>query len=114
MAADLTKSVTAVVEALVLTAKVDSFITSDAVAVTVPSIGTAGLGGTVNVTVTGAALGDAVIVAAPNAALPTNAFLTHAYVSATNTVTLVFQAIGGTVTGAAVTGGFDVVVASRS
>lgn len=67
--------------------------------VAVPSIGTAGLGGSVAVTVTGAALGD-VVLAGPKSALPTNCVMTNAYVSAADTVTLAFQAVGGTVTGA--------------
>lgn len=67
--------------------------------VAVPTIGTQGLGGSVTVTVTGASLGDTVL-ASPIAALPAFCVLTNAYVSAANTVTLTFHAVGGTVTGA--------------
>ena len=56
----------------------------------------------VDVTVTtpeGVAVGDAVI-AAPLEALPTNCRLQGCYVTATDTVTLVFGSEGGNVTGA--------------
>jgi hypothetical protein len=45
------------------------------------------------------AVGDAVI-AMPQEALPSNCFLSSAYVTATDTVTLMFTSIGGNVTGA--------------
>jgi hypothetical protein len=64
----------------------------------------------VDVTITGAALGDFVL-AGPNEALPTNCRWQGAYVSATDTVTFVFGSEGGNVTGAAKA--FDVVVISR-
>jgi hypothetical protein len=76
---------------------------SDVVAVAVPSITDPDIA-KVDVTVTAAfdvsvKLGDAV-QAIPQEALPTNARLQNAYVSADNTVTLVFGSEGGNVTGA--------------
>lgn len=53
----------------------------------------------VDITCTGVALGDIVVVAATTA-LPTNARLQGAYVSAANTVSVVFGSEGGNVTGA--------------
>lgn len=110
--ADLTKSVPHITERLRLQAGVKGYIVSSAASVAVPTIGTQHQSGTVNVTVTGAALGDQVLVAAPTAALPTNAQLIGAFVSAADTVTLVYQAVGGTVTGATKT--HDIVVADRT
>lgn len=85
-------------------AAIKGIYNSGTIAVTVPSIGTAGLGGTVAVSVSAltfaCAVGDQVIVT-PIEALPTNCYMTGAYVTATDTVTVNFQAIGGTVTGAA-------------
>lgn len=53
-------------------------------------------------TVTGAALGDIVLLAAPTATLPANQLLVSAYVTATDTVTYVFANASNTsVTGAA-------------
>lgn len=74
-------------------------------AVTVPAIGTAGLGGTVNVTVAGVAVGDVVLAVSSatsaGTAYPSNCVTTGARVSATDTVTLSFQAVGGTVSSTA-------------
>ena len=85
-------------------AAIKAIINSGTISVTVPSIGTAGLGGTVAVDVSAltfaCAVGDQVI-ATPIVALPTNCYMTGAYVSATDTITVNFEAIGGTVTGAA-------------
>lgn len=85
-------------------AEIKGIYNSGTISVTVPSIGTAGLGGTVAVDVSSltfaCAVGDAVI-AIPIVALPTNCYITGASVTATDTVTVNFQAIGGTVTGAA-------------
>lgn len=76
---------------------------SDVVAVAVPSITDPDIA-KVDVTVTSAfdvsvKLGD-VVQTIPQEALPTNARLQSAYVSANNTVTLVFGSEGGNVTGA--------------
>jgi hypothetical protein len=105
----ITKSAQHIVEALVLEAKIDGFIVSDAQSVTVPSITDPDIA-KVDVTITGAAVGDFVLVG-PNEALPTNCRLQGAFVTATDTVTFVFGSEGGNVTGAAKS--FDVVVISR-
>ena len=85
-------------------ATVKGVYSSGTVSVTVPSIGTAGLGGTVDVDVSSLTFSPAVgdqVIATPIVALPTNCYMTGAYVTATDTVRVNFQAIGGTVTGAA-------------
>jgi hypothetical protein len=97
---DLQKSVPHRVRELVVGLGVVGFHYDPALSVTVPSIGTAGLGGSVDVTVTGVALGDSVLAADPTAALPANCIMTGAHVVATNTVRFSYQAVGGTVTGA--------------
>ena len=85
---------------------------SGTISVTVPSIGTAGLGGTVAVDVSAltfaCAVGDQVI-ATPIVALPTNCYMTGCYVTATDQITVNFQAIGGTVTGAAKNFNFTII-----
>lgn len=86
------------------------FDVSTDVAVTVPSITDPDIA-KVDVTVTGVAVGDFVL-AAPKEALPTNARLQGAFVTATNTVTVVFGSEGGNVTGAAVD--FDFLVFDRA
>lgn len=77
---------------------------SDTVSVTVPSITDPDIA-KVDVDVSGGstfqpAIGDAVI-AIPLAALPTNCRLQNAWVTATDTVQVVFGSEGGDVTGAA-------------
>lgn len=81
-----------------------SFWLSDTVSVTVPSITDPDIA-KVDVDVSAGstfqpAVGDAVI-AIPLVALPTNCRLQGAYVTATDTVTVVFGSEGGNVTGAA-------------
>lgn len=53
----------------------------------------------VTATVTGVKLGDQIVSATPTTALPSNQHLLNAYVSAADTVTLVFGGVG-TATGA--------------
>lgn len=84
--------------------EIKAVIDSGTISVTIPSIGTQGYGGTVAQSLSAltfaCAVGDSV-EAIPLEALPTNCVVTNAYVTATDTVTVVFQAVGGTVTGAA-------------
>lgn len=98
MAQDTFKSVPHLVEQLLGT------VGSQPVSVTTPTIGapaaSASLLATATATVTGAKVGD-LVFAQPLAALPANQVFVNAYVSATDTVTFVFAAVGGAVTGAA-------------
>lgn len=110
MAWNISKSVQHVVRQFVVTAGIKAVTKSSAVTVAVPSITDPDIA-KVDVTVSGVALGDIVLVA-PLAALPTNARLQGAFVTATDTVTFVFGSEGGNVTGANKT--FDVVVLDRT
>jgi len=113
MAADLTKSIPHLLEDLFLNAGIKDLIIDAALSVTVPTVADAE-SDLVDVTVTGVALGDAVLVANPTEALPTDAIFSGAYVSATDTVTFAFDTKeGGTgITGAAKT--FVLIVADRT
>ena len=99
MAADLTKSIPHLLEAFLLDGTVKDFVVAT-VAVSVPTIADAE-SDVVAETVTGVALGDAVLVANPVAALPTDAIFSGAYVSATDTISFAFDTKEG---GAGVTG----------
>lgn len=113
MAADLSKSIVHLQEALFLDAGIKDFFIDAALSVTVPTIADAE-SDVVAVAVTGVALGDAVLVANPTEALPTDCIFSGAYVSATDEVTFAFDTKegGGGVTGAAKT--FVLVVADRT
>lgn len=110
MALDTYKSVQHIAEQLVLTAGVKAISKSAALSVTVPSITDPDIA-KVDVTVSGVAVGDVILVA-PLVALPTNARLQGAFVTATDTITFVFGSEGGNVTGAEKT--FDVVIFDRT
>jgi hypothetical protein len=109
MAADVTKSIVHSLEDLFLnsTVGVKGFFQAS-VAATTPSEAAVDGTGSVDVTVTGVALGDIVLGVGVTAALPTNQIYLGAQVSATNTVTLTFGS-NGVVTGASRT--FKILVA---
>lgn len=113
MAADITKSIVHLTEALFLDLGIEDFISDTALEVTVPTIADAETD-SVAVAVTGVALGDSVLAADPIEALPTDCLFHGAYVSATDEVTFTFSAKegGSGVTGAAVD--FTLVVADRT
>lgn len=104
MAADLTGSIPAKLEQL-FGSSTDSTIRVKAITrtvtgnVAVPSITDPDIA-KVDVTISGLALGDAPLVVAPTTALPTNCRYQGAYVSATDTLSLVFGSEGGNVVGA--------------
>ena len=100
--ADLTKSIPARVEELVLDGTVKAVNVDNALTVSIPGI-TEAAGvhdkAKVDETVTGVALGDSVLVADPVAAfVDEHARFLGAYVSATDTVTFMFGSEGGDVT----------------
>lgn len=109
-AATTAKSAQHRTEELVLLAGIKGISAKSAVTVAVPSITDPDIA-KVDVDVAGVALGDVVLVA-PLAALPTNARLQGAFVTATDKVTFVFGSEGGSVTGADKT--FDIVIFDRT
>ncbi len=111
--ADITKSSLHILRSLIADGGIKAIIADDSLSVTVPTIADAE-SDLVAVTVTGVALGDAVLVANPTEALPTDCIFSGAYVSATDTVTFAFDTKegGAGVTGAAKT--FVLIVADRT
>lgn len=109
MAADITRSIVHVNEALVLTAGVSGFKRAS-VAVDLPSIG-AGAIGTATATVTGATVGDIVLGAASETALTAGLVVVGADVTAANTVKIaVVNTTAGAVDEASHT--YDIIVAN--
>lgn len=86
MAADLSKSIVHINQALAFTAGITGF-TSYAVAVDLPSLATT-VSDTVPVTVTGVALADIVLGVVPTTALTAGYHVLGAFVSATDTIQL--------------------------
>jgi hypothetical protein len=111
MAADISKSIVHATESLVLTAGIGSFDTYS-VAVDLPSVA-AGVSDTVQVTVTGVALGDLVLGVVPTTALTAGYHVLGAFVSGADTVQVfVRNDSGGTVDPASQT--FTFIVADRT
>jgi putative methionine-R-sulfoxide reductase with GAF domain len=114
MAADLTKSIPHILEDLFLTTPgIKDIIKIDSVASSNPTDTTALANAssivTATVTATGVAVGDAVLAIAYESGLAANQLILGAYVSATDTITLVIgNVVNTTVTTTAVTASYIV------